>query len=205
MNLFKCVIDGEDLEIISLLGDLVEMLFHPGRHFNFNLTLLGQLPMLVICGLMIWVVIHSLLLQSSVSFDYPWEQTNELVLSISPLLLKLDTRWVQWGAFSPVFRPHCTKDANNDRYLDLTISSLCFPKLSQIREFLSRRIWVYPWPYSQIMKEAFHLRSRLVPYLYTQARHTHDSGITFLYPLYYDYPGRFHNKITSFLSLWTFR
>jgi hypothetical protein len=66
-------------------------------------------------------------------------------------------------------------------------------------ECLSRRIWVYPWPYSQIMKEAFHLRSRLVPYLYTQARHTHDSGITFLYPLYYDYPGQFHNDVTPSL------
>lgn len=100
---------------------------------------------------------------TAANVGYMW--SHDLGGHTGPTPPELYTRWIQWGTFSPVFRPHSTKRAD-----------------------IERRIWMYPWPYSEIMKEAFHLRSRLVPYLYTQARHTHDSGVTFLYPLYYDYP-----------------
>eukprot|EP01117_Protostelium_nocturnum_P008616 TRINITY_DN3091_c0_g2_i1.p1 TRINITY_DN3091_c0_g2~~TRINITY_DN3091_c0_g2_i1.p1 ORF type:complete len:892 (+),score=311.21 TRINITY_DN3091_c0_g2_i1:103-2778(+) len=79
---------------------------------------------------------------------------------------ELYTRWTQWGLFSPVFRPHCTKNADNDR-----------------------RIWVYPLVNFLIMKDVINLRSSLVPHIYTLARNTHDSGVgSIVTPLYYDYP-----------------
>ena len=37
-----------------------------------------------------------------------------------------------------------------------------------------------------------------IPYIYTYARKTADTGITFLYPMYYDYPGK--NYITELNS-----
>jgi alpha-glucosidase len=78
---------------------------------------------------------------------------------------ELYTRWVQFGAFSPILRTHTTKNPDSER-----------------------RIWAYPEPYSDIMKEAFRLRYSLEPYLYTEARRTYDTGVAFLRPLYYDWP-----------------
>jgi hypothetical protein len=38
------------------------------------------------------------------------------------------------------------------------------------------------------MRDTFHLRYALEPYLYTEARRTYDTGVAFLRPLYYDWP-----------------
>jgi alpha-glucosidase (family GH31 glycosyl hydrolase) len=78
---------------------------------------------------------------------------------------ELYTRWVEFGAFSPILRTHTTKNPDAER-----------------------RIWAYPEPYSQIMRDAFHLRYALQPYIYTEARRTYDTGVAFLHPLYYDWP-----------------
>ncbi|HUZ05205.1 MAG TPA: TIM-barrel domain-containing protein, partial [Acidobacteriaceae bacterium] len=78
---------------------------------------------------------------------------------------ELYTRWIQFGAFSPILRTHTTKNPEAER-----------------------RIWAYPEPYSGIMRTAFHLRYALVPYIYTEARRTYDTGVAFLRPLYYDWP-----------------
>jgi alpha-glucosidase len=78
---------------------------------------------------------------------------------------ELYTRWVQFGAFSPILRTHTTKNPDAER-----------------------RIWAYPEPYSSTMRSAFQLRYALLPYLYTEARRTYDSGVAFLHPLYYDWP-----------------
>ena len=75
------------------------------------------------------------------------------------------TRWVQFGAFSPILRTHTTKNADAER-----------------------RIWAYPEPYSSILRSTFQLRYALQPYLYTEARRTYDTGVAFLRPLYYDWP-----------------
>ncbi|MDE3062631.1 MAG: DUF5110 domain-containing protein [Acidobacteriota bacterium] len=75
------------------------------------------------------------------------------------------TRWVQFGAFSPILRTHTTKNPDSER-----------------------RIWAYPEPYSSILRNTFQLRYALEPYLYTEARRTYDTGIAFLRPLYYDWP-----------------
>ncbi|CAF1235295.1 unnamed protein product [Rotaria sp. Silwood1] len=78
---------------------------------------------------------------------------------------ELYTRWIQWGAFSPMFRTHCTKNSNNDR-----------------------RIWTFPWIYQNNLVRFTQLRQALIPYIYTAARHTYDSGLSVVLPLYYLYP-----------------
>jgi alpha-glucosidase len=78
---------------------------------------------------------------------------------------ELFTRWVQFGAFSPILRTHTTKNPETER-----------------------RVWAYPEPYSSILRSTFQLRYALEPYLYTEARRTYDTGVAFFRPLYYDWP-----------------
>jgi alpha-glucosidase (family GH31 glycosyl hydrolase) len=78
---------------------------------------------------------------------------------------ELFTRWVEFGAFSPILRTHTTKNPEAER-----------------------RIWAYPEPYSAILRSTYQLRYALVPYIYTEARRTYDTGVAFFRPLYYDWP-----------------
>ncbi len=78
---------------------------------------------------------------------------------------ELYLRWIQFGVFSPILRTHTTKNPDAER-----------------------RIWAYPEPYADLMRSAFELRRSLVPYLYTEARKTYESGVAFIRPLYYDWP-----------------
>jgi alpha-glucosidase len=78
---------------------------------------------------------------------------------------ELYTRWIQFGIYSPILRTHTTKNPNAER-----------------------RIWAYPEPYSDIMRDLFHERYAMIPYIYTEARSTYDTGLAFLRPLYYDWP-----------------
>jgi alpha-glucosidase (family GH31 glycosyl hydrolase) len=78
---------------------------------------------------------------------------------------ELYSRWVQFGAFSPILRTHTTKNPDAER-----------------------RVWAYPEPYSDILRSTFQLRYALEPYTYTEGRRTYDTGIAFLRPLYYDWP-----------------
>jgi alpha-glucosidase (family GH31 glycosyl hydrolase) len=78
---------------------------------------------------------------------------------------ELYLRWIQWGIFSPILRTHTTKNPESER-----------------------RIWAYPEPYSDLMRQCFVRRDEMQPYIYTEARKTHDTGIGFLHPLYYDSP-----------------
>ena len=78
---------------------------------------------------------------------------------------ELYTRWIQWGAFSPILRTHTTKDPESER-----------------------RIWAYPVPFADAMREAYLLRYSLIPYIYTAARLAYDTAISICHPLYYDYP-----------------
>jgi len=82
--------------------------------------------------------------------------------SIEP---ELYLRWIQFGIFSPILRTHTTKNPDSER-----------------------RLWAYPEPYSDLMRNAFLLRYALQPYIYTEARRTYDTGVAFLHPLYYDSP-----------------
>ena len=78
---------------------------------------------------------------------------------------ELFTRWVEFGAFSPILRTHTTKNPDAER-----------------------RVWAYPEPYSVVLRSTFQLRYALEPYIYTEARRTYDTGVAFFRPLYYDWP-----------------
>ena len=78
---------------------------------------------------------------------------------------ELYTRWIQFGIYSPILRTHTTKNPNAER-----------------------RIWAYPEPYSDVMRNLYHQRYAMLPYIYTEARGTYDTGVAFLHPLYYDWP-----------------
>ncbi|MCD4747165.1 MAG: glycoside hydrolase family 31 protein [Bacteroidales bacterium] len=78
---------------------------------------------------------------------------------------ELYTRWIQWGAFSPVFRTHCTKDPE-----------------------IERRMWAYPIDYFYAMRDAVKLRYSLFPYIYTAAKKAHETGVSLISPMYYDFP-----------------
>jgi alpha-glucosidase (family GH31 glycosyl hydrolase) len=78
---------------------------------------------------------------------------------------ELFTRWVQWGAFSPVFRTHATNDPE-----------------------IERRMWEYPAPNFEAMKKAVLLRYSLLPYICTYSRMAYDSGVSLIRPMYYEHP-----------------
>ena len=78
---------------------------------------------------------------------------------------ELYTRWIEFGAFSPILRTHTTKNPDSER-----------------------RIWAYPEPYSGVMRDTMEEREAMTPYLYTESRRTYDTGVAFLHPLYYDWP-----------------
>lgn len=77
---------------------------------------------------------------------------------------ELFLRWLQAGVFMPVFKTHPGKEKS-----------------------IERRIWKYP-EHFEMMRDAFHLRYRLAPYLYTAARASFDTGVSMCRPLYYDWP-----------------
>jgi alpha-glucosidase (family GH31 glycosyl hydrolase) len=78
---------------------------------------------------------------------------------------ELFTRWVQWGAFSPIFRTHATADGE-----------------------IERRIWKYPETNFIAMRSALQLRYSLIPYIYTYSRMAYDSGVSLIRPMYYEHP-----------------
>jgi alpha-glucosidase len=79
---------------------------------------------------------------------------------------ELYVRWVQFGALSPCLRLHSAKNPQAER-----------------------RPWAFPAAAFNAAREAFQLRYRLLPYLYTAARRAADTGLALCRPLYYAYPG----------------
>jgi len=83
------------------------------------------------------------------------------------------TRWVQFGAVSPVLRSHSTRDATMDR-----------------------RPWLYPHWAEYSMRASFHLRDMLFPYIYTSAAESCRETVPLDRPLYLDNPNSepaYHN------------
>lgn len=82
-----------------------------------------------------------------------------------PVEDELYARWIQFGIFSPVLRTHCGRNPAAER-----------------------RIWKFRDDAYRAMKDAFHWRYRMLPYLYTACRRTYDEAIPLCRPLYYDWP-----------------
>lgn len=73
-------------------------------------------------------------------------------------------RWVQFGALSPALRVH-----------------MCGV------EGLDRRPWTWG-EYSSVMRESYHLRSTLMPYIYSEAKNSSDLSTPLLRAMYIDFP-----------------
>ncbi len=93
-------------------------------------------------------------------WDY---ENNKMVYRVHDQ--ELYTRYVQFGAFSPLFRTHCTKDHT-----------------------MIRKFWLQGHEYFTAQRNALVQRFEFMPYIYTAVRKTHESGVAFCHPLYYDYP-----------------
>jgi alpha-glucosidase (family GH31 glycosyl hydrolase) len=76
---------------------------------------------------------------------------------------ELYTRWMQFGAFTPVFRVH----GNN---------------------YHQRQPWFYGKTAEEITKGYIHLRYKLFPYMYSSERETYDTGVGLVRPLMWEYP-----------------
>lgn len=74
------------------------------------------------------------------------------------------TRWLQFGALSPIMRTHSQKGAN-----------------------LNKEPWVFSKEYCDVLRETIRQRYVMAPYVYTMARKSYDEGLSLCRPLYYDY------------------
>ena len=77
------------------------------------------------------------------------------------------TRWLQFGALSPIMRTHSQKGSN-----------------------LNKEPWVFSKEYCDVLRETIRQRYVMAPYIYTMARKSYDEGLSLCRPLYYDYPER---------------
>jgi len=80
---------------------------------------------------------------------------------MTPTAPELYVRWTQWGTFPSIFRTHSSKNAYNDRCI---------------------------WTCQSNLARFTRLRQALVPYFYTAARRTYDTGLSVVLPLHYLYP-----------------
>lgn len=78
---------------------------------------------------------------------------------------ELYARWLQFGAFTAAMRVHSTRDPDNDR-----------------------RPWIYGEDFERSAHAAYDLRYRLLPYTYTMARKTYDTGMPLTRPMYVHHP-----------------
>lgn len=82
-----------------------------------------------------------------------------------PITAELYTRWIQFGAYSPILRTHTSKNREAER-----------------------RVWLYPEPYRDIMMDTLRERYRMIPYIYTELRHAFDHAVSLMRPMYYEHP-----------------
>lgn len=78
---------------------------------------------------------------------------------------ELQTRWLQFGVFSPITRLHSSRSPFN-----------------------SKEPWFFSETTSKIMKKYLRLRHQMIPYLYTMNVKTHEEGAPLISPIYYFYP-----------------
>ncbi len=78
---------------------------------------------------------------------------------------ELYVRWTQFCALSACLRVHSERDAK-----------------------LDRRPWKWGEANTNAMRDCYHLRARLLPYIYSLAYEAYDEGTPLLMPMYYEYP-----------------
>ncbi|HME58697.1 MAG TPA: TIM-barrel domain-containing protein [Terracidiphilus sp.] len=76
---------------------------------------------------------------------------------------ELFVRWFQWGAFQPVMRAH--------------------------GERMHNEVWSYGKQAEAILEKYLRLRYQLIPYIYSQAYRTYQTGAPYMRALFMDFPG----------------
>jgi alpha-glucosidase/alpha-D-xyloside xylohydrolase len=76
---------------------------------------------------------------------------------------ELFVRWFQWGAFQPVMRAH--------------------------GERMHNEVWSYGKQAEPILEKYLRLRYQFIPYIYSQAYRSYQTGAPFMRALFMDYPG----------------
>ena len=93
---------------------------------------------------------------------------------------ELGTRWLQWGAFSPILRTH-------DRGASAGgCANEHWP--TQPGDCAQLRPWNVPPIFFEANRIAMRMRAELIPYIYTAYRTLFDTGVPLLRPLYYASP-----------------
>lgn len=78
---------------------------------------------------------------------------------------ELYTRWLQFGAVSPIMRTHSGKSPHN-----------------------KKEPWNFGPEYFKVMRATIKQRYSMAPYIYTMARKAYEEGLSLCRPLYYDWP-----------------
>ncbi len=78
---------------------------------------------------------------------------------------ELYVRWSQFSAFSACLRAHSERNAS-----------------------LDRRPWLWGEKETDAMRKIYHLRARLMPYIYSLAYRGYNMGLPMMEPMYYEYP-----------------
>ena len=96
------------------------------------------------------------------SHDIGGHQSKKYGTPVEP---QLYTRAMQMGQYMPIIRSHSTKDPS-----------------------LNKEPWAFDQVTQQRLANVINGRYTLVPYIYTMARKTYETGISLCRPLYYDSP-----------------
>jgi alpha-glucosidase len=86
-------------------------------------------------------------------------------------------RWIQFSAFTPMFRVHGTLDEQ-------------------------RQPWVFGAQAEKVAKAAIQLRYELIPYMYAYERRAFETGMGLVKPLFYDDPD--DAQLANYIDAWMF-
>lgn len=75
------------------------------------------------------------------------------------------TRWMQFGAMSPIMRTHSTKNKS-----------------------MRKEPWEFSEEYCSVLRATVRQRYTMAPYIYTMARKGYDEALALCRPMYYDHP-----------------
>jgi alpha-glucosidase len=85
------------------------------------------------------------------------------------------TRWIEIGAFNPMYRNHSTLGS------------------------LAQEVWVHGPTQEAIRRRYIETRYRLLPYIYTLAEESSRTGLPLIRPIFLEFPGDFRAADTQFL------
>eukprot|EP01084_Bolivina_argentea_P023375 43600_1 len=124
----------------------------------------------------------------SLAFEVPFTSTSANVayawshdIRGSGEQFELNTRWVQWGAYSPMFRTHGGAGGG------------CSNIAPYMEACATPDIWMHPFPYFNIERDFMQQRASLLPYLYNATWNLYINNIHIMRPMYYDYSQLFNS------------